>query len=75
MKKSKIILLVGIAILVAGIILGLVIETLAGSYVELQELWLRIIGIVLVASGLITIGVVIMYEFSIRKFKRGSSKK
>jgi len=67
MKKSKIILFAGIGIFVAGITFQIIIQTFQGSYLELRELWPTMVVIILMASGLSIIGVVIMYEFIVRK--------
>ena len=69
MKKTKIILFAGIGIFVAGITFQIIIQTFQGSYLELRELWPTFVVIILMASGLVLIGVVIMYEFIVRKYK------
>lgn len=67
-KGSKLVLVSGIVILIIGIILEIIIQTLAGSYLELRGLEATIVVIGLMVAGLITIGVAIMYEFGVRKF-------
>jgi len=68
-KGSKLVVVSGIVILIIGIILEIIIQTLAGSYLELRGLEAKLVVIGLMVAGLITIGVAIMYEFSVRKFK------
>lgn len=63
MKRNfKIALSVGISLTSLGIILEFLIRTMSGDIIELRTLRPVIAVIVLLGSGLITIGVVISYN-------------
>ena len=61
LKKSKIALSVGLLAFTSGIILELVIRTMAGSIIELRDLGPTLLSIGLVSYGLVILAITMVY--------------
>lgn len=69
MKPRLIVLVAGIISLVSGILLEFLITIFAGAIIEFHGLEATIIVIILIAGGLVVVGVSIMYELITRKYQ------
>jgi hypothetical protein len=70
MKKRLIGLVAGLSIFASGIMLELFIRNMSSSIIELRSLGPTLLSIGLVASGLITIGVILVYNQFNKKIRK-----